>query len=115
MASLEPDWKDKFLVVGIDVGTTHSGYVWTFLSDYQKDKTNIQVKTWKGERASGKTPTCLLLKVLPTPRVNTMLESFHIIQNALAGSISKGHVPRLQQHSFSFIKTDKKYLFIYIL
>ena len=64
--SPEPDWKNKLLVVGIDVGTTHSGYVWNFLTDYQKDKTAVQNKTWKGERSSGKTPTCLLLKVQVT-------------------------------------------------
>lgn len=65
MSSLEPHWKKKFLVVGIDVGTTHSGYVWNFLSDYQLDKTKIQTKRWKGEDklTTGKTPTCLLLKV----------------------------------------------------
>lgn len=62
--SLQSDWKDKFLVVGIDIGTTHSGYVWSFLSDYRTDKTKIQTKTWKGEGklTTGKTPTCLLLK-----------------------------------------------------
>ena len=66
MSPLEPHWKDKFLVVGIDIGTSHSGYAWSFKSDYIADKTKIHTKTWKGEGklTTGKTPTCLLLKVI---------------------------------------------------
>lgn len=48
----------RLIVTAIDIGTTHSGYAYSFISDWACVLTN----EWKGQKmASHKVPTALLL------------------------------------------------------
>ncbi|KAK3108474.1 hypothetical protein FSP39_008744 [Pinctada imbricata] len=52
-----------FAVAAIDIGTTFSGYAFSFKHDFLKDPTRVLTKHWKstsGEIQSNKTPTCIL-------------------------------------------------------
>ncbi|XP_065925054.1 heat shock 70 kDa protein 12A [Magallana gigas] len=58
--------RNHIVVVGIDFGTTYSGYAYSFRSDFIKDKTDhlnkIYTNNWNcGDLMSEKTPTTLLL------------------------------------------------------
>ncbi|XP_060578820.1 heat shock 70 kDa protein 12A-like isoform X2 [Ruditapes philippinarum] len=56
----------KDLLVGaIDIGTTYSGWAFSFLHDFQSDPTKASVKQWhsgSGTLVTEKAPTCLLIK-----------------------------------------------------
>lgn len=59
------DNRDHLMVAAIDIGTTYSGYAFSFYHDFKIDPLKIQSNpVWKcGSRQfmSNKTPTCLLL------------------------------------------------------
>ena len=53
----------SLLVAAIDIGTTFSGYAFSFLHDYKKDKLKISANTWNvgvGQLVTQKTSTCVL-------------------------------------------------------
>ncbi|KAK3108409.1 hypothetical protein FSP39_007406 [Pinctada imbricata] len=52
-----------FLVAAIDIGTTYSGYAFSFSHDFKENPTKISVKHWLSSTSnlvSEKTPTCVL-------------------------------------------------------
>ncbi|KAL3878598.1 hypothetical protein ACJMK2_030934 [Sinanodonta woodiana] len=53
----------KTLVVcSIDLGTTYSGYAFSFKADYERDPQNVSMNSWKGGKTlSEKAPTSVLL------------------------------------------------------
>ncbi|XP_052793961.1 heat shock 70 kDa protein 12A-like [Mya arenaria] len=71
--NFEVTWQDKLIVAAIDFGTTFSGFVVSFLDEYQQDKTGRFIShDWssgEGVRTT-KTPTAVLL------RPDTTLDSF---------------------------------------
>ena len=53
----------SLLVAAIDIGTTFSGYAFSFLHDYKNDKLKISANIWTagvGKLVSQKTSTCVL-------------------------------------------------------
>ena len=46
---MDANWKDKLIVVGIDFGTTYSGFAISLRDDYEKDKTAALTHEWKPE------------------------------------------------------------------
>ena len=57
---------DILMVAAIDFGTTYSGYAYSLLGEYNKDKLNIHAnQAWNSggkSLMSLKTPTCILMK-----------------------------------------------------
>ncbi|KAK3109162.1 hypothetical protein FSP39_024381 [Pinctada imbricata] len=54
---------DSYVVAAIDIGTTYSGYAFSFKHDFKKDPTQVSLKQWTmgmGSLISNKTPTCVL-------------------------------------------------------
>ncbi|KAK3606388.1 hypothetical protein CHS0354_042027 [Potamilus streckersoni] len=53
----------KIIVVcSIDLGTTYSGYAFSFKADYERDPQNVSMNSWKGGKTlSEKAPTAVLL------------------------------------------------------
>ena len=52
------------MVTAIDFGTTYSGWAYSFITDYEKNPTNVTASVWSaGQRAlvSQKAPTCILV------------------------------------------------------
>ncbi|KAL5012173.1 hypothetical protein ScPMuIL_010724 [Solemya velum] len=56
----ENEEKDFFIVAAIDLGTTFSGYAYSFRHDYKSNPLTIHSNFWKGSY-EGKIPTALLL------------------------------------------------------
>ncbi|KAJ8298864.1 hypothetical protein KUTeg_022924 [Tegillarca granosa] len=55
----------RFLVVGIDIGTKYSGYAYSFKSDFKDNPLRITANNWVEEGAENdyqKVPTTILLK-----------------------------------------------------
>lgn len=53
----------KILVAAIDIGTTHSGWAFSFISDYERDPLRITSFTWPADFRKEiriKTSTCIL-------------------------------------------------------
>ena len=53
----------EYVVAAIDIGTTYSGFAFSFKHDYKKDPTQVSTKTWNsssGNLLSLKTPTVIL-------------------------------------------------------
>ena len=65
----------NLLVAAIDIGTTYSGYAFSFVHEQEgeaADPDRIHVNTWEndgGGRIYFKAPTCLLLHPDATPRL----------------------------------------------
>lgn len=54
------DQHDSTLVVAIDIGTTYSGYAFSFGHEYKSNPLTITYHSWP-DGPSYKTPTCVLL------------------------------------------------------
>ncbi|XP_052764771.1 heat shock 70 kDa protein 12A-like [Mya arenaria] len=51
------------LVVGIDFGTTYSGWSYSFKNEFELDPTKVATKSWYGDQlVSLKAPTCVLIE-----------------------------------------------------
>lgn len=59
------DKRDQLLIAAIDIGTTHSGYAYSFEDDYKVDPLKISINPiWtagSSHLVSLKAPTCVLL------------------------------------------------------
>ncbi|XP_060556060.1 heat shock 70 kDa protein 12A-like [Ruditapes philippinarum] len=54
---------ETIMVASLDLGTTYSGWAYSFLSDFISDPRKISVRNWNaGSILTPKTPTCLLVK-----------------------------------------------------
>jgi hypothetical protein len=57
--------QSKFVVAAIDIGTSCSGYAFSFVHEYERDPLNVSInQTWYSgskQLVSSKTPTVLLL------------------------------------------------------
>jgi molecular chaperone DnaK (HSP70) len=63
LVSMEKKKRDALVVVGIDFGTTYSGYGYSFRDEYKKDHSKIYCNTdWKSGDGlvTTKTPTVIL-------------------------------------------------------
>ncbi|KAH3837914.1 hypothetical protein DPMN_111317 [Dreissena polymorpha] len=59
----------SLLVAAIDIGTTYSGWAFSFKSEFDKDPTKVSAKVWTGSQLlSSKDPTERHLKRLRTTR-----------------------------------------------
>ncbi|KAL3881574.1 hypothetical protein ACJMK2_027997 [Sinanodonta woodiana] len=61
---MEDPWSTALVVVTIDIGTSFSGYAYSFLDQYlTKSINDVQARQWRSSaHTTGKTPTCVLCK-----------------------------------------------------
>ncbi|XP_076112303.1 heat shock 70 kDa protein 12A-like [Mytilus galloprovincialis] len=78
---------DILMVAAIDIGTTYSGYAYSFRGEYEKDKLNIDAnQIWNaGSQSllSLKTPTCILINQDTKKFVSFGFEAENAYRNAI--------------------------------